>query len=360
MPIQGFVRLRKHQFGRQQVIGTKVAATRAYPYSGTPSVDLAWTDPEIDAGSRDPVAPPFRGPSEITASLEAPSLTYNDLSQMFSGFFGGDVAPTGGGTAQTWHFLPASATVDELDPYTYEFGDDVLTDWFQLGDGILESVEITGPEGLGALTASMSWRFGSASSTGSTDSPVTGTVPTPGLSVSVDDKIIYLKDLAIYIADDIGSLAANQITDALHTFTLRLSQEVDLKRFANGDQKFDIDEYGPGARTIELECTFAKTTQTVGLGSEADDWFSDDAVNRYVRLYAVSTSLAESPSTFYSWEVIMPMRYYTREEGDIGGNTTVVLTGHAFYDPSNYDVDSIFDTTIVNTLTEADLGLSGS
>jgi hypothetical protein len=31
-PIQGFVRLRKHQFGRQGVFGTKVAATRAYPF----------------------------------------------------------------------------------------------------------------------------------------------------------------------------------------------------------------------------------------------------------------------------------------------------------------------------------------
>ena len=52
MPIQGLVRYRKHQFGRQSVFGTKVAATRAYPFSGTPDVELNWTDPEVDTGSR--------------------------------------------------------------------------------------------------------------------------------------------------------------------------------------------------------------------------------------------------------------------------------------------------------------------
>ena len=72
--------------------------------------------------------------------------------------------------------------------------------------------------------------------------------------------------------------------DALHTFTLRFDQEMDLKRYANGSQTFDIDAYGPGARTIELEATFAKTADTVGTGSESDAWMSDTAVDRYVRL----------------------------------------------------------------------------
>ena len=67
MPIAGFVRLRKHQFGRQPSFNTKVAATRAYPFSGVPTVDLTWTDPEIDVGSRDLVAAPYRGAPDITA-----------------------------------------------------------------------------------------------------------------------------------------------------------------------------------------------------------------------------------------------------------------------------------------------------
>jgi hypothetical protein len=224
---------------------------------------------------------------------------------------------------------------------------------------MLESWEITGPEGLGPLSASTSWRFGSVASTGSTDSPVTGTVPTPDLVVDPNAAIVYLKDGAIYIASDSADLDTSQISDALHTFVLRCSHDVDLKRFANGDQSFDIDAYGPGARVIELECTFAKTDDTVGTGSESDAWMSDSSVIRYIRLRFTSTVLLEEgPDVPYSWEVTMPMRYYTRVEGEIGGNTTVVLTAHAYYDP--YDLEAVYQSTVVNALTEAELGLSVS
>jgi hypothetical protein len=119
-----------------------------------------------------------------------------------------------------------------------------------------------------------------------------------------------------------------------------------------------VDAYGPGARTIELECTFAKTSDTVGTGSESDDWMSDAAVNRYVRLSFTSTVVAQDPSTYYSWVVDMPMRYYTRTEGEVGQNAVVILTGKAFYDPD--EQDGVFLSTVVNTLTEAQLGLAGS
>jgi len=356
MPIAGFTRLRKHQFGRQADFGTKVAATRAYPFSGTPSVDLTWTDPEIDTGSRDPVAVPYRGAPELTASLEAPALAYDDLPIMLCGFFGGGETPTGG-PAYTWSHDPASTTVDEPDVFTYEFGDDVLTDWFQLGDGMLESLEFTGPDGLGPITASMSWRFGSVASSGSTDSPDNPVVPTGALNVATDDAIVYLKDAEIRIASSYAGLAAGKISDALHSFVLRLSQEVDQKRFANGTQTFDVQAYGPGARTIELECTFAKTSDIVGVGSESDDWMSDDSVNRWVQLVFTSTKMATG-ATPYSWTFALPMRYYTREEGEIGGNTTVVLTGHAFYDPTG--LAGAFESTVVNTIDEAELGEIGS
>jgi hypothetical protein len=358
MPIQGFTRLRKHQFGRQATFGTAVAATRAYGFRGVPDVNLNWTDPDIDVGSLDPVAPPYRVAPDLTAPLTTPSLMYNDLPIIHAGFFGGEIAPTGGGTAKTWTYSPASTTVDEQDVFTYEFGDDVLTDWYQLRDGMIESWEISGPEGLGACSASMNWRFGAVASTGSTDSPVSGTVPTPGLDVEATGAMLYLKDMGIFIADTVAGLGAGQILDALHTFTLRGSHEVDQKRFANATQTFDLSGYGPGARVLELEATYAKTADTVGTGSESDDWISDEAVNRYVRLVFTSTVVAQTVSTFYSWTVTMPMRYYTRTEGESGQNSTIILTGHAFYDPD--DLDGVFESVIVNTLTEAELGDAGS
>ena len=184
---------------------------------------------------------------------------------IMSGFFGGDVAPTGGGAAKTWSWDPASETLDDPDLFTYEFGDDVLTDWFQDGDGILESFEIAGPVGLGPLTAIgvVALRLDQVRRARPTR-PLSARCRRPPCRVSVDDVIVYLKDGAIFIGDTPYTLESNQISDALYSFTLTGEQEVDQKRWANGDQSFDTDAMVPGARTIELECRFAKTTQTVG------------------------------------------------------------------------------------------------
>jgi hypothetical protein len=65
-----------------------------------------------------------------------------------------------------------------------------------------------------------------------------------------------------------------------------------------------------------------------------------------------------SGATPYSWQVDMPMRYYTRVHGDSGGNATIVLEGHAFYDSSTFD--GFFKSTAKNALHAADLGSAGS
>jgi hypothetical protein len=350
MPVAGLVRLRKHQFGKQSSLGTKVVAKRAYPFSGVPSVDLTWTDPEVDAGSIHTVAPPYRGAGEFTASLDDPALKYNNLPLMFGAVLAETASPTTTGDSEAWVWTPASLTSEARDIYTYEFGDDVLTDWYQLGDGLLETLEITGtrdPDG--PLTATMGWRFGTASSTGSTDSPVAGTVPTPDLGVALTDVMVYLKDGAIYIASDPDDLAAGQVSDALHAFTLRITNEYDLKRYANGDNLFNIDDYGLASQMFELECRFAKTSDIVGTGSESDAWFSDTSVNRYIQMIFESTELAHTAIP-YRWDFRAPMRYYTREEDAEGGNSIVVLTAHAFYD--NVDLEEVFTTNVINQVDE--------
>ena len=352
MPISlaGFTKNRRHQFGRQADFGTPVAAKRAYVFSGVPSVDPEWTDVEADTGSIDPVVAPVRGPGSFTASLTDNALRYNNLPLMSSGFFGGEVAASGG-PAYTRLYAPSSTAVDPLDAFTYEFGDDVTTDWYQLGDGTLESVEFSGPEGLGALTASMSWTFGSAAGSGFTDFPDNPVVPT-SLSVDPNEVIVYLKDMSLFIASDPYDLnyASFRVADALHTFTLRWSKEMDLKRFANGDQSFAVDAIGVTGRLIELECTFAKTSDIVGIGSESDAWFSEQSVDRYIRLYAESTIDADT-GVPYSWDQSFPMRYRTREEGEVGGNSVVVLTGQHFYD-ADHNIGA-YQGEIVNTLADA-------
>ena len=353
MPLAGLTRLRKHQAGRQTAFGTPVAAKRAYGVTGVPDVNLNWTDPEVDTGSIDVTATPHREKGEYTEPWEFPSLEYNDLPIIISSFFGGDEDPTGSGDALTWHHHPASvAPLDPEDFYTNEFGDDVLDDWFQLRDGIAESFAINGPDGPGVCTASIGWRYGSAASTGSTDSPVTGTVPTPGLSVDIAGTKVYRKDLSIFIADDPDDLEYSQILHALHSFELSGTKEIDEKSWADGTQSFDAQDMGVTSRAITFRATFAKTDDIVGLGSEADHWFSDQAVNRYVRLQFTSLVDAEYDVP-YSFKIDMPFRYYTREDGESGGNSVVILEGHAFYDPELFD--GIWDSVIVNTLPAAGL-----
>jgi hypothetical protein len=350
MPVQGFTRFRRHQFGRQVGFNTPIAAKRAYPFKGVPDYGEPWLDPEVDVGSIDQTAAPFRGPGNYSAPLTDPALRYNSIPLGLSGFFGGAVVGTGS-PGVTRLYAPQSTTPDPVDTFTYEFGDDVLTDWMQMPDGIVTSWEVTGPEGLGALTTSMTWRFGSLFSSGFTDFPDNPVVPT-ALSVDPNEVIVYLKDLALYISSDPYDLnySGSRIADALHTFTLRFTREIDEKRFANGDQSFDVDAWATASRLIELECSFAKTTQTVGLGSESDAWFSDQAVDRYVRLYAESTIDADT-GVPYSWDQSFPMRYRTRVEGESGGNSLVILTGQAFFAP-DHNI-GVYSSEVVNTLDDA-------
>jgi hypothetical protein len=357
-PVQGLVRYRKHQFGRQADSGIATAASRAYPFSGTPEVDRGWTDPEVDEGSLDMISAPRLEIPTLGATLNDPQVNYNSLPLMLSAFFGGEVVPTGGGTAKTWPFTPESLTVDPMDKHTYEFGDDVLTDWYQFVDGILTELTFTIPDGLGAVTADMTWKFGDVRSTGSTDHPVDGTVPTPDLNVEKNPAIVYGKDLSVFIADAVAGLGAGQILDAFHGGEIVFSREVDEKRYANGQQSFAVQDYATASRSIVIRFRFGKTEDTVGLLSESDKWMSDTAVTRVGRFSFTSTAVAQTPSTFYSWLSTFPFRYYTREEDAIGGNTIIVLEGHAFFDAD--DLDGVFDTTVVNTLAEADLGEVGS
>jgi hypothetical protein len=364
MPVAtpGLVRLRKHQFGRQTDFGTPVAAVRALPFSGVPTVDLAWTDPEADMGSVDLISPPTRGPEELTASLNAPSVYYNDLVLMHSAMFGDAQTAAGAGAAKTWTYQPASLSADDLDLHTYEFGDDLdgtggkPNDWFQLGDGLLESLTFTAPEGLGALSADMAWRFGMARYEGATESALqpTPAVPTAALSVDSAAVPVYLGDAVISIDSAHTDIGTTPIADALHSFTLTVTHGVDLKRLANGNG-FDMSGYGRGARIIELSAQWAKTEDTVGVGSESDAWFSETAVNRFVEIEFTSGEFAQtagSPDIPYSWRIRMPMRYYTREDGAIGGNSTITLVGRAFYHSTlGYALNSV----IVNTLATAAL-----
>lgn len=363
MTVLGLVRLRRHLMARQASFGTPRAALRAYPFSGVPNPDLNWQNVQGDFGSRVNVAKPIRGIPNLAAQLTDSSLNYDDMPAQLSAFFGGQVSPTGGGTAKTYLHEPDMAAAGSPDLFTYERGSDTdgaggrPNDWFRWQDGILTGLTIDSPEdGRGVLTSQMQWLFGDVAYAGDTDAgaPVL-TIPSIADVPDNDPTPIYLKDCKVYINDDPTDIGGDQLTDGVHKFSLALTQEVDQKRYVNGSGEFDLDGYGMGAVTIAPSIVFAKTADTVGANSQSDKWFSQDAQDLFLQIVFESQREAQSGIP-YSWLVAMPLRYYTREEGEIGGNETVTLAGEAFLERDT--LDYAFSSELVCSLAEADLGVA--
>ena len=359
MAILGKTRLRRHLFGRQASFGTAIASQRAYPLAGVPTPNLNWTEQEGDFGSLYPVVPRYKGAPDLNFTLNDNGLNYNDLPLMFAAFFGNGETPTGAGSAKTWGWTPDGLGGEDFDPFTYEFGDDAdgtggnPNDWEQYLDGILTSLTIDSPDqGGGVLTAALGWKFSDLRYAGSTDIPPAGSVPSIADRPDENPTRVYLKDGEVFIDSDASGIGGTQLAMGLHKFNLALTQEVDEKRYVDGTQSFAVEQYGRGTTRINLACTYAKTADTVGVGSESDAWSADDPISRYFRFRFESTVMAESPSTPYSWEFSMPARYFQREHAEIGNNAVVILTAEAYLDSI---LDYPFTTEVVNTLASGDL-----
>lgn len=341
-------RLRKHQWGYQgsnvSTIRTPAVATRVIPLRGTPSVEPNLTFDDVDEGSLDPIQAPYYGPLDITESLSG-MASFNDLPWYLSAAVKSGVSPTGG-TAKTWTFQAASLTADPLGYITEQFGDGVLTDWYQFFGGVAEEFTLSG-DATTPMEASLNMRFAGYASTGSTDKPVTGTVPTTGLTVDDEPTRVFLADAEVYIDDTAGGIGTTKIVDGLQSLELSISNSLDLKRPANGSNtRFQIAQYGRGEREITLTATWHKTSQTVGTGSESDDWMANTPTKRFIEVRITSPEIITG-STPYSANFRLPAFYTTREEGEQDNNTTVVLTARAVYDA---DLTYAFRGLVVNTL----------
>ena len=351
MPILGgFVRLREHQWGYQgsnsSLISTPVAATRSMPLSGTPDVNRNLTFSEDDQGSVDPISAPYYGALDVTESLSG-VLDFDSLPWYISAAVKSGTTPTGGGTAKTWTQVATSLTRPIAGYITEEFGDDVLVDWYQFFGGIGETLEISG-EGNDALQVSLGMRFAGFKSTGSTSYPVSGTVPTAGLTVAADPPRVFLADGELFIDDTAGGIGTTKISDALTAFSWSVNNTIDQKFAANGSntrfQPFDLPISG---REVTLRLQFHKTAQTVGTGSESDDWMASTPTKRFVELRFTRPAPFITGSTPYSWSLRLPLYYTTREEVDAAGNTQIALTGRVMYDA---DTTFAISSVTVNAL----------
>jgi hypothetical protein len=317
MPIAGYTRFRKHQLGKQTVIGTPVAATRVFPFRGAIVHDPHWTEPDVDVGSIDPVMAPYKMASDTTSSQSGP-LCYDDISRILSASVIGGTSPTGG-PAYTHTFTAASLTATNLDHYTDEWGDDDTTDWVQAYGGIISRLQWGFGEALGPWDVTMDWLYAGRNTV----------TPTAGLAVSSNPIWVYGRDTGIYINSTGGTIGTTRIADAIHSLQQTITLTVDNKRFANGSNDgFATVAWGIARREIVTDITFAKSSTVV---AETAKWLADDPVDRYLEVRSTSPTMVTG-STPYSNSIKLAGNWFTRTDGEQGNNSTVTLSLHSRYD----------------------------
>jgi hypothetical protein len=337
MPIQGLTRLRFLQVGEQSALQTPVAATRRVPWRGIPTYNPNRIDPDVDVGSIDPVILPYSGAVDVELTAEGP-ITFDDLPIRHSAALKGGVTPTTpAGAARLWNFQIASLTADGFDYWTVQHGDDTeATDAIIAHGGVIDVMEETLPEDGGPWTISDQWIFAGGT---------LGSNATDGLTVDDTPVFAFGTDTAFYKDATPGSMGMTQLTDAVHSATIRVSNNFDRKRFHNGSNtRNQLSGYGRGARVIELVLTVAKTAATIAEANTLDD---TPVPNRYYKVSTNSTELAAAANP-YTYDRYMPVRLFERADGEIGGNATITLTYRGFYDST---LGYAFRASSINQLT---------
>jgi hypothetical protein len=336
-PIAGLVRLRFNQVAKQTLIGSAVAATRRVPWRGALTYDPGRTDPDVDVGSLDPVISPYPTAVDVGWAPTGP-ITFNDLPiRLAAGLMGGITPTTVVGAARQWAYQVASLTPDAFDYFVDEFGDDTeATDAIIGFGGVADVLEETLPEDGGPWTFSDTWIFAGAT---------LGSNATNSLVVDPAPVFAFGTDTATYMDSVAGSIGITPLVDAIHGMTLRVSNNFDRKRYQNGSNtRFQLSGYGRGARVIELVLTLAKTATTIAEANTLDD---SPVPNRFFKIATTSTELAAA-ATPYVYERQGAFRLFSRAEGEIGGNTTIVLTYRAYYDAT---LTYAYKARVVNQLT---------
>jgi hypothetical protein len=340
LPIAGFTRFRQWAFSAaQSAHGTAATPSGAVPWRGTPEINPNWDDidDDVDVGSVDPVLEPFRTHTDTTVTLEGP-LDYDSIPIIGNAGIRGGVAPTGA-TAKTWVHTGLSLTATTLDELSAQWGDDFGQDDSRFRDGVIEQTELTFDEGLGPWQVSTQWYFGSV------DTHVTRV---SGLLVPSNLPLVFGADTALYIDNTAAGIGGTQISDALHSARITITNTIDKKRFANGsNSRFAVSGYGFAQREIEAEFTFAKTAAIAGSvsTSELRKWLAGDAVNRYLSVVATSTKNIPGTSTPYSWTLNLAGHWRTKGDTEVENNSAITLMLKGKYDSTlGYAIRS----TVVN------------
>lgn len=334
--VAGLVRLRFAQVAKQSVIGTAVTAVRRVPWRGLVEYNPNRTDPDVDVGSIDPVIAPYILNPETSWNPTGPG-TFNETPIRLSGGLKGGVSPVTAAGVSTWTYQVASLTQDSFDYWTVESGDDTEATNTIIGvGGVADSLEETMSEELGPWTISDQWVFATAQ---------LGANGTNGLTVDDSPEFVFGGDTAIYMDSVAGSIGITPTPDSIHAATIRISNNLDRKRFANGSNtRNKLSDFARGARQIELVLTVAETAQWIAEIITLDD---TPTPNRY---FKVSTTSSEfiTGSTPFKYDRLGAFRLFTVTDGEVGGNAVKILTYRAYYDST---LGYAYRAVVANSLT---------
>jgi hypothetical protein len=324
----GEVALRKIQAAIEVTRGTDLAATRKVYAKGRMMKDVVLLRPEEDRGT---FTKNYRSALGIvTASFPMEGgLTYEDLPWWCQLAIKGGVTSTlVDTTGRRWAFVP-SASVDDLQTATFEWGDD--TQAFQMNYGMVDTFEISGEAAQGGY-----WGF----SVGVIGTDMAKTTFTGALSDRVVEDInMFLTKCAIGAA---GAVPSSYMTGRFISFKFSLNNHLARKYFADGVAP-TLGGIGRDKREITLEITMEGNAATI---TERDAY--EAGTSRVVRLTALGSLIAgSSPSHFRTADLIVPGKWRSFEVGERDTNTKFTALLECEYDAVlAYDMSLTIDNLL--------------
>ncbi len=333
--IAGATRQRFLQLGIQTLLNTPVTPTRRVPWRGLIDYNPGVEDPDVDVGSIDPVLAPYATTPTVGLPATGP-LDFDSAAIRLSAALKGGVSPTGGGTAKTWTYQVASLTSDPFDVYTFEQADDTeATDTTIAFGGVINTFEESSPEDGKTWTISDQWVFSGAT---------LGQNGTNGLVIDASPEWVFGTDTAYFMDATAGSIGITPWAD-IHSATIRINNNLDLKRFQNGSNtRFQLGGYGRGPRQIELVITASKNATAIAERATFDD---SPRPNRFFKVSTTSTELAQAANPF-RYDRLGAFRLFEVADVEVGNNAAIQFTYRAYYDAT---LGYAYRAVLVNTLT---------
>lgn len=334
MPLQGFIRFRKHQVGKETTFSSNTPATRRLPYRGSITVEPNRTTPDVDTGSLDPVLAAFFGATDVTGPWEG-KLAFDDIPYIYALGIMGGITPTGV-TAKTWTYQAASLTADIFDTVTDEWGDDATTDSIVAAGGVINDWQVTFDQDLSAFDISANLYYAKATF---------GAAFTAGLTVDSTPQWVYGAHTVVYMDSNPAAIGISPIVDAVHTATFAVNNNLDRKRFANGSNSgWNLVGYGRGPREITFTLRVAKTATTIAEAQTLDD---SPVPTRYFDIKTTSTEIITG-STPFSNSIRFAAELIGRSDTEIDNNSVIDLTYRGKYDGT---LGYALRCSVVNTLS---------